>query len=290
MILDKLVESTKYGLENKKNNFPLEDLVSKLNSKLSNDSHNNHNHNENYNENENENWTNFEEALKTKGISFICEIKKASPSKGVICEDFDPVKIAKDYENAGASAISVLTEEEFFKGNDKYLSEVASAVNLPILRKDFIIDEYMIYEAKLLGASAVLLIVSILDKEDLKNFIDLAYKLEMCPLVEVHTKEELKIAINSGARVIGANNRNLKDFTVDIHNSLNLKKYLEKYSQKNISHNHEDEIIFVSESGIKNPEDIKVLDDNKVNAVLIGESLMKSNNKKLAIDTLKSLI
>jgi len=287
MILDKIVEFTKDRLENKKNNFPFEDLKNEINSKLGQCSHNNHNHN-----------NNFKEALKTNEISFICEVKKASPSKGVICEDFDPVKIAKDYENAGAAAISVLTEPKFFKGNDKYLSEVVNAVNLPILRKDFIIDEYMIYEAKLLGASAVLLIVSILDKEDLENFIDLSYKLEMCPLVEIHTKKELEIAVNCGTRVIGVNNRNLKDFTVDIKNSLNLRKYLEEYLenyleeclQKNISHNHDDEIIFVSESGIKTPEDIKVLNDNKVDAVLIGESLMKSDNKKLAIDNLKSLI
>lgn len=289
MILDKIVESTKDRLENKKNNFPFEDLKREVNSKISKSFHNNYDHN---------NKNNFEEALKTNEISFICEVKKASPSKGVICEDFDPVKIAKDYENAGAATISVLTEPEFFKGNDKYLSEVVNAVNLPVLRKDFIIDEYMIYEAKLLGASAVLLIASILDKEDLKNFIDLAYKLEMCPLIEVHTKKELKIAINCGSRVIGVNNRDLKDFTVDIKNSLNLRKYLEEYlekclkeySQKNISQDHYDEIIFVSESGINTPEDIKVLNDNKVDAVLIGESLMKSDNKKLALDNLKSLI
>lgn len=275
MILEKIVDSTKNRLEIKKSNFSFEDLRTEVDRKI-----NNNNNVSNINNKNNKN--NFEEALKTNEISFICEVKKASPSKGLICEDFDPLKIAKDYENAGASAISVLTEPEFFKGDDKYLFDVAIAVNLPILRKDFIIDEYMIYEAKLLGASAVLLIVSILDKEDLKNFIDITYKLGMCPLVETHTKEELEIAIRAGSKVIGVNNRNLKDFTLDIKNTLNL--------QKNIPKNLRDEIIFVSESGIKTPETIKILNENGIDAVLIGESLMKSSNKKSAMDNLKSLI
>jgi len=267
MILDKIIESTKVRLENKKNNFSLEDLISEVNDKLTfNDF----------------NTNSFEESLKTNEISFICEVKKASPSKGVICNDFNPIKIAKDYENAGASAISVLTETEFFKGNDSYLTEIAKETNLPVLRKDFIIDAYMIYEAKLLGASAVLLITSILDKEDLENFIKLAYKLNLTPLVEVHSKKELKIAINAGANVIGVNNRNLKDFTVNINNTLSLEKNIPKNIRKNI--------IFISESGIKTPEDIKLLNDNNIDAVLIGETLMRNDDKKLAISNLKSLI
>lgn len=287
MILDKIVESRKERIKVKKDNLSFEDLKTQVDNKLSFniDSENNKNNKNNknyYNYTSIYNYNLFEEKLKKNELSFICEVKKASPSKGLICEDFDPVKIAKEYENAGASAISVLTESEFFKGDDQYLFDIANSVNLPVLRKDFIIDEYMIYEAKLLGASALLLIVSILDEKTLKKFIDLTYRLDMCPLVEIHTKNELKIAINAGSKVIGLNNRNLKDFTVDIKNSLNLQRYIPK--------NMRNEIMFVSESGISTPEDIKILNDNEFDAVLIGESLMKSNNKKLTINNLKSLI
>ncbi|MBZ9570612.1 indole-3-glycerol phosphate synthase TrpC [Methanobrevibacter sp. TMH8] len=276
MILDEIVEVTKEIVEKKKNNLSLEDLKKELDIKF--------NHSENSNINSNIN--SFEKALKSEGMSFICEVKKASPSKGLICEDFDPLKIAKDYESAGASAISVLTEPKFFKGNDNYLFEIANSIDIPILRKDFVVDEYMIYEAKLLGASAILLIVSILDKKELKNFIELAYKLDLCPLVETHTKEELKIAIDAGAKIIGVNNRNLMDFSVDIENTIYIKKYLEKY----MSDYKDNGIIFVSESGIKTPKDIKLLNDYDVDGVLIGESLMRSNDKKVAINDLKSLI
>jgi len=270
MILDEIVESTKDRLENKKNNFSFEDLKNKVNNEFNNKI------------NFNKECNSFEEALKNRDISFICEVKRASPSKGMICEDFNPVKIAKEYENAGASAISVLTEPEFFKGRDTFLKSVVDNVNIPVLRKDFIIDEYMIYEAKLLGAHAVLFIVSILDKDELKNFIKLSYKLNISPLVEVHTLKELEIAIDAGAKIIGANNRNLKDFTVDINNSVSLQKSIPKNIRKNI--------IFVSESGIKTSEDIKLLKSNNIDAVLIGESLMRHDDKKLAIDYLRSLI
>jgi indole-3-glycerol phosphate synthase len=228
------------------------------------------------------NQNSFEKSLRNSGMSFICEVKRASPSKGMICQDFNPVKIATDYELAGASAISVLTEPQFFKGRDDYLKNVVANVNLPVLRKDFIIDEYMIYEAKLLGASAVLLIVSILDEEKLEEFIKLSYSLGIYPLVETHSTNELEIAIDAGAKIIGVNNRNLKDFTVNINNTVSLEKYIPEDIRR--------DIVFISESGIKTPEDIKLLNDNKIDAVLIGESLMRSDNKKLAIDNLKSLI
>lgn len=281
MILDKIVKSTEERLKNKKNNLSIEDLKIRVNNKIK-INNNNCNNMDNINYNKDSNDYSFEKALKRSDMSFICEVKKASPSKGLICEDFDPVKIAKEYEAGGASAISVLTEPDFFKGRDTYLKDVVANVNIPVLRKDFIIDEYMVYEAKLLGASAVLLIVSILDKEDLKNLIELAYRLNICPLVEIHTKEELEIAINAGSRVIGVNNRKLKDFTVDINNTI----YLQKFIPENIRK----DIIFVSESGIKTSEDIKLLKCNNIDAVLIGESLMRSENKKIAIDNLKSLI
>lgn len=278
MILDKIVKSTEERLKNKKSNLSLEDLK---------DNVINMENTVNFNNNVSKKDNSFEKALKNENlekniISFICEVKKASPSKGIICNDFDYLKIAKEYESGGAAAISVLTEPNFFKGEDYYLSDIAKEVNMPIIRKDFIIDEYMIYEAKLLGASAVLLITSILDKDKLKYLINLSYSLNLSPLVEVHTPEEIKIAIDAGAKIIGVNNRNLKDFSVNIENTIKLQKYIPKNLRKGV--------IFVSESGIKTPEDIKLLNDNYVDAVLIGESLMKNNDKKLAIDNLKSLI
>ncbi|MDR3292454.1 MAG: indole-3-glycerol phosphate synthase TrpC [Methanobrevibacter sp.] len=264
MILDRIVKSCEERVKNKKIHLSFEDLKNKVDNKMDYNGDNS-----------------FEKSLKTKDLSFICEIKRASPSKGLICNDFNPIKIAKEYENAGASAISVLTEPQFFQGDDNYLLDVTNNVSLPVLRKDFVIDSYMIYEAKLLGASSILLITSILDNDELKKFIELSYKLDIHPLVETHNLNEIKIAINAGARIIGINNRNLKDFTVNIENSLNLVKHIQKIR---------DDIIIISESGIKNCEDIKLLNDNNINGVLIGESLMKSDDKKLAIDNLKSLI
>lgn len=209
-------------------------------------------------------------------MSFISEIKKASPSKGDIVSDdqFNYIEIAKDYEKAGASAISILTEPYFFKGNNDYIREVSKTVSLPLLRKDFVVDEYMIYEAKVIGASAVLLICSILDEETLKNYIKLADSLGLSALVEAHDGDEVKMALNAGARIIGVNNRNLKNFVVDFNNAINLRKIVPK------------DIIFVSESGVKTKEDIDLLKSHDVDAVLIGESLMKSDNKAQMIDYL----
>jgi len=218
----------------------------------------------------------FEKALSSSGMSYICEIKKASPSKGdiVLEEDFNPIKFAKEYEFGGASAISILTEPFFFKGSNDYVKEVASNVDLPILRKDFVVDEYMIYEAKAIGANAILLICSILDENTLKDYIDLAHSLGLSVLVEAHDENELKIAIGSGARIIGVNNRNLKDFTVDFNNAINLRKSIPE------------NILFVSESGVKTKEDIDLLKQNDVGAVLIGEFLMKSADKAKMINYL----
>ena len=218
----------------------------------------------------------FKEALKDTQIAIIAEVKKASPSKGLISEDFDYIAIAKEYEQAGASAISVLTEPYFFQGADDYLKEISEVVSIPILRKDFVIDEYMIWEAKLLGASAVLLIVSILDIVQLKKYLDLAHDLGLSAIVETHDGSEIRTAMNVGAEIIGVNNRNLVDFTVDIENSINLRRCVS------------DNIIFISESGIKTKEDVTRLKENNVDAVLIGETLMKSDDKKAMISELKN--
>ncbi|MDO5848005.1 MAG: indole-3-glycerol phosphate synthase TrpC [Methanobrevibacter sp.] len=218
----------------------------------------------------------FEKALKDKPIAIISEVKRASPSKGLIAEDFDYLTIAKEYESAGVSAISVLTEPFFFQGSNEILKEISENVSTPLLRKDFTINLYMIYEAKLIGASAILLIVSILDDSQLKEYLELADSLGLSAIVETHDKDEIERALNAGARIIGVNNRNLKDFTVDINNSVNLRKNVPK------------DIIFISESGIKTPDDVKVLKENDVDAVLIGETLMRSNDKATLIEELKN--
>ena len=220
----------------------------------------------------------FEKALAQEGMSFICECKKASPSKGIIAEDFPYVEIAKDYEAAGASAISVLTEPQWFKGSLEYLREIAANVKTPCLRKDFTVDEYMIYEAKLAGASAVLLICSILSEEELKSYISICDDLGLSALVEAHDEDEANMAVRSGARVIGVNNRDLKTFTVDPTNCLRLRAIIP------------DNVLFVGESGVKTAQDIKTLYDNNVDAVLIGESFMRSNDKIAFLQELKSLI
>lgn len=217
----------------------------------------------------------FEKALREGDITFICECKKASPSKGIIAEDFPYLEIAEDYEKAGAGAISVLTEPQWFKGSTQYLSEIAQSVSIPCLRKDFTVDEYMIYEAKTLGASAVLLICAILSEEEIREYIKICDTLGISALVEAHDEEEICSAVRAGARIIGVNNRNLKDFTVDIHNSERLRKLVPP------------EVLFVAESGIKTAQDIDVLRKAGVNAVLIGETLMKAENKKEMIDTLR---
>ena len=219
----------------------------------------------------------FEKALGQEGMSFILECKKASPSKGIIAEDFPYLDIAKSYEEAGASAISVLTEPEWFKGDIRYLNEISSSVKIPCLRKDFVVDEYMIYEAKANGASAVLLICSILTSKQIGEYIRIADELGLSALVEAHDHNEVQIAVGEGARVIGVNNRNLKDFTVDPLNCLRLREYIPE------------DILFVAESGIKTHGDIARLLINKVDAVLIGESVMRAPDKKAFLNDLRGI-
>lgn len=217
----------------------------------------------------------FRKALSGDEISFICEVKRASPSKGLIAPDFPYLDIARDYERAGASAISCLTEPFWFKGRDEYLAEISNAVTIPVLRKDFTVDEYMIYQAKTLGASAVLLICSILSKEQLSEYLGIAHSLGLSALVEAHDDGEVRTALSVGAGIIGVNNRDLRTFTVDINNSARLRKLVPP------------EVLFVSESGIKTAADIEALRSNGTNAVLIGETLMRSPDKKAALDELR---
>ena len=216
----------------------------------------------------------FENVLRSDDLSFICERKKASPSKGLIAEDFPYLQIAKDYEAAGADCISVLTEPKWFLGRNDYLREIAANVSIPCLRKDFTVDEYMIYEAKTLGASAVLLIVSILSETQLHEYIKICDELGISALVEIHDEKEALTAVNAGAVLIGVNNRNLKDFSVDTENSRRLRNLIPR------------DIIFVSESGVKTADDVQALRKIGADAVLVGETLMKAENK---CDKLKEL-
>ncbi|MBO4604075.1 MAG: indole-3-glycerol phosphate synthase TrpC [Clostridiales bacterium] len=217
----------------------------------------------------------FTDALAKPGMSFICECKKASPSKGIIAEDFPYLEIAREYEEAGASAISVLTEPEWFKGSLSYLEEIASSVSVPVLRKDFTVSPYMIYEAYLAGASAVLLICSLLDEKTLCKYRNLAEDLGLAALVEAHDEDEVKMAIDAGASIIGVNNRDLRTFEVNAANCLRLRDKIPEG------------ILFVAESGISSSEDIRLLLDNKVDAVLIGEAMMRSADKKAFLAKLK---
>lgn len=217
----------------------------------------------------------FEKALEKPDISFICEVKKASPSKGIIAEDFPYLNIARDYEKAGADCISVLTEPKWFLGNDRCLKEISSAVGIPCLRKDFTVNEYMIYEAKLLGAGAVLLICSLLSEEQIKRYLKICDTLGMSALVEAHEQSEIKIAVHAGARIIGVNNRNLKDFSVDPENSRRLRALVPN------------EILFVSESGIQSAKEMETLRESGVNAVLIGEALMRAGDKAAKLKELR---
>lgn len=219
----------------------------------------------------------FERALKKKDISFICECKKASPSKGVISGDFPYLKIAMEYEAAGADAISVLTEPKWFLGRDEYLEEIAENVSIPVLRKDFTVDEYMIYEAKCLGASAVLLICAILTAEQLRRYIDICKELGLCALVEAHDEKETEMALECGAKIIGVNNRNLKDFSVDPDRSLSLRRLVPE------------NVLFVSESGIKDAEHVRRVRAAGADAVLIGETLMRAQDKRAAILKLRGM-
>lgn len=254
MILDKLVEATKERYKNKTDINYIKDLASKREIK-----------NPNF----------FYDAISKKGMSFICEIKKASPSKGLISPDFPYMEIAKKYDKC-ADCISVLTEPDFFLGKDEYLTQVKSVVSIPVLRKDFIISEYQIYEAKAIGADAILLIVACLDDARLKKYLDLAHSIGLGCLVEAHDEDEVKRALNVGAKVVGVNNRNLRDFTIDMQNSIKLRN-LAPQSVK-----------FVSESGIKTRNDIKILEENNVDAVLIGETLMRSDDIIKAVGDLKN--
>lgn len=219
----------------------------------------------------------FEKAIAKKEISFICEVKKASPSKGIIAENFSYLDIAQDYEKAGADCISVLTEPDYFKGEDRFLLEISNKVTVPIIRKDFIIDPYLIYEAKVLGASCILLIAALLDTNTIREYKTVCDKLGLSALVEAHDERELYSALDAGARLVGVNNRDLKTFTVDIQNSIRLRELVP------------DNILFVAESGIQSASDIQVLRDAHVNGVLIGETLMRSQNKIELIKRLKGV-
>ena len=217
----------------------------------------------------------FEKALKKSGVSFICEIKKASPSKGLISPDFPYIEIAREYEAAGADCISCLTEPKWFKGGNEYLREIAREISIPVLRKDFTVCEYQIYEAKCLGAAAVLLICALLDASTIREYIGICDSLGISALVEAHDGAEISSALSAGARIIGVNNRNLHDFTVDVNNSARYRSMVPE------------NVIFVSESGIKSRKDIEALEKNGVNAVLIGETLMRAPNKIAALKELK---
>ena len=257
MILDEIAAKTKQRIEDEKSRLPLTELKKQaydleINNKFP-----------------------FYDALSGKELSFICEVKKASPSKGVIAENFPYLEIAKDYEKSGADAVSVLTEPFWFKGSNEYVREISREITIPVLRKDFTVDEYMIYEAKIIGASAILLICAILSDSQLKEYTEIAHELGLSVLVEAHDETEVNRAMNCGAKIIGVNNRDLRDFTVDINNSIRLRKLVPA------------EYVFVSESGIKTPQDVDALRKNGTNAVLIGETLMRCEDKKAALDNLK---
>ena len=245
-ILDEIVAKTKSKLEEKKQGVSLEELSSKIDF-------------------ENLKETNFKKSLQNKAEAIIAEIKKASPSAGIISENFDPVLKSKEYESFGASALSILTEEDYFLGNIQYLMDVKEITSLPILRKDFIVDEYQIYESKLIGADCILLIASILNDEELKNFSEIAERLKLDYIIEVHDEEELQRVQHFSNAIIGVNNRNLKTFDVDINNSVELKKIFKG------------ENIFIAESGIKSKKDVEYLQQHNINVFLIGESLMKGD-------------
>lgn len=220
----------------------------------------------------------FEQALRKEGVSFICECKKASPSKGLIAPNFPYLEIAKEYEAAGADCISVLTEPKWFLGNDEFLKEIAESVLIPCLRKDFIVNEYQIYQAKVLGASAVLLICSILTEDQMKDYIRVCDNLGLSALVEAHDEQEVQTALNTGARIIGVNNRNLKDFSVDTDNSRRLRELIPP------------NVLFVSESGVRTAEDVSALRKIGADAVLIGETLMRASDKRAKLAELRGAV
>ena len=245
-ILDQIVAKTKFKLKEKKQGLSIEELISKLDF-------------QNFKE------SNFKKSLENKTQAIIAEIKKASPSAGIISKNFDPILKAKEYESFGVSALSILTEEDYFLGNIQYLKDIRAITSLPILRKDFIVDDYQIYESKLIGADCILLIASILNDEELKIFSETAEKLKLDYIIEVHNEEELLRIENFSNAIIGVNNRNLKTFEVDINNSIKLKKIFK------------DDNVFISESGIKSKKDIEQLQQHNINVFLIGESMMKGD-------------
>lgn len=257
MILDTIAAATRVRLERKQEKIPLEKVKKAALSMKK------------------ETGFPFEEALRKQDISFICEVKKASPSKGVLAADFPYLQIAREYELAGAAAISVLTEPDYFLGSDEYLAQIKEAVSIPVLRKDFIVDAYQIYEAKILGASAVLLICTLLDTQTLRGYLAICEELGLSALVEAHDEREIEVALAAKANVIGVNNRNLQDFTVDIGNSIRLRQLVPE------------SIHFIAESGIKTASDIAMLRQAKVDGVLIGETLMRSANKQAALAELR---
>lgn len=257
MILDKLAESSRRRVEERKRTRSLEELRREAEARNA------------------QTGFPFETALGRQGLSFICEVKKASPSKGVIAKEFPYLQIASEYEAAGADAVSCLTELEYFLGSDRYLEEIAGKISLPVLRKDFTVDPYMIYEAKILGASAVLLICAILDREEVREGIRIADSLGLSALVEAHDEAEVEKALDAGARIVGVNNRDLRTFQVDLDNSRRLRAMVPP------------DILFVSESGIRTPEDIRRLRENGTDAVLIGETFMRSPDKKKMICELR---
>ena len=245
-ILDEIVANTKSKLEIKKSEIHIEELLSKIDNKSIEES-------------------NFKKSLLNKDEAIIAEIKKASPSAGIISEDFDPVSKAKEYESFGAAALSILTEEDYFLGSISYLVNVKKVSDLPILRKDFIIDAYQIYESKLIGADCILLIAAILSDEQLQKFTNIADQLGLDYIIEIHNKDELSRVEAFSKAIIGVNNRDLKTFKVDINNSILLRNEFKKDN------------VFVSESGIKSRKDIDMLKENNINVFLIGESLMKGD-------------
>lgn len=253
-ILEEIAEKTRERIRKEKRQFPLDQLKTLAEKAPQQPS--------------------FLEALKKSGMSYICEVKKASPSKGLIAPEFPYLEIAKEYEAAGASAISCLTEPFYFMGSDTYLREITETVDIPVLRKDFTVDKYMIYQAKAFGAAAVLLICAILNDQELLEYRELAETLGMDALVEAHDENEVARALKTGAKIVGVNNRDLKTFKVDMNNSIRLRNLAP------------DNVVFVSESGIKNAGDIAILERNRVGAVLIGETLMRSPDKKAALENL----
>ncbi len=257
MILEEIAQSTRKRVEKEKKEISLETIKERALAMPKGD-------------------FSFEKKLAEDGMTFICEVKKASPSKGVIAKDFPFVEIAQEYEKAGAGCISVLTEPEYFQGDKKYLKAISEKVSVPLLRKDFVVDDYMIYDAKVHGASAVLLICALLDEQTIRRDIQICDALGISALVEAHDEAEIRQALGAGARIIGVNNRDLKTFTVDISNSERLRKLVPS------------DILFIAESGIRYPQDVRRLKEAYVNGVLIGETLMRAKDKAKMLKELDS--